>query len=110
MGALTTHVLDTSGGKPAAVELLDLYRLGDAAQRISSALTNDDGRCPTPLLDGEDFQPGEYELAVPATHSKNGPGLRTYSPPALGASRRATPIWRTRLRRHWGSYWPRNQM
>ena len=66
MGALTTHVLDTSGGKPAAGVLIDLYRLGDDAKPISSALTNDDGRCPDPLLDGEDFQPGEYELVFHA--------------------------------------------
>jgi len=66
MGALTTHVLDTAHGKPAAGVLVDLYRLGDSAERVSSALTDDDGRCPAPLLDGEDFQPGEYELVFHA--------------------------------------------
>jgi 5-hydroxyisourate hydrolase len=66
MGALTTHVLDTSRGKPAAGVLVDLYRLGDEAERLSSVLTNDDGRCPGPLLDGEQFRPGEYELVFHA--------------------------------------------
>ncbi len=66
MGALTTHVLDTMAGKPAAGVLVDLYRLGDEAERVSSVLTNDDGRCPGPLLDGEDFSPGEYELVFHA--------------------------------------------
>ena len=66
MGALTTHVLDTSGGKPAEGVLVDLYRLEDGAERISSALTNEDGRCSSPLLDGDDFVPGEYELVFHA--------------------------------------------
>jgi 5-hydroxyisourate hydrolase len=66
MGALTTHVLDTSRGKPAAGVLIDLYRLGESAERVSSALTNDEGRCPDPLLDGDDFQAGEYELVFHA--------------------------------------------
>jgi len=62
MGALTTHILDTASGKPAADVLIDLYRLDDQAERLSSALTNEDGRCAAPLIDGDDFQPGEYEL------------------------------------------------
>ncbi len=62
MGALTTHVLDTANGRPASGVLVDLYRLGEDAERISSALTNDDGRCPAPLVDGDDFMVGEYEL------------------------------------------------
>lgn len=66
MGALTTHVLDTSSGKPAAGVLIDLYRLGEDAERISSAITNEDGRCAEPLLDGEDFVAGEYELVFHA--------------------------------------------
>ena len=66
MGALTTHVLDTSGGKPAAGVLIDLYRLDGDAESLSSAINNEDGRCPEPLLDGEDFIPGEYELVFHA--------------------------------------------
>ena len=66
MGALTTHVLDTSSGKPAEGVLIDLYRLGDEAERISSALTNEDGRCPAPMLDGDEFEVGEYELVFHA--------------------------------------------
>lgn len=66
MGALTTHVLDTSRGKPAAGVLVDLYRLGESAERLSSVLTDDDGRCPGPLVDGDDFEPGEYELVFHA--------------------------------------------
>ena len=46
--------------------MIDLYRLGEEAERISSAITNEDGRCVAPLLDGEDFMPGEYELVFHA--------------------------------------------
>ena len=61
-GALTTHVLDTARGKPAGGLVVDLYRLEDEAIHLASALTNEDGRVPAPLLDGEDFRPGEYEM------------------------------------------------
>lgn len=83
MGALTTHVLDTSRGKPAAGVLVDLYRLGEAAERVSSALTDDDGRCPGPLLDGDDFQAGEYELVFHAGDYFRGNGLELTDPAFL---------------------------
>lgn len=83
MGALTTHVLDTSGGKPAAGVLIDLYRLGETAERISSALTNEDGRCPAPLLDGEDFQAGEYELVFHAGEYFRAMGMELPDPAFL---------------------------
>lgn len=83
MGALTTHVLDTSSGNPAAGVLVDLYRLGDSAERVSSALTDDDGRCPGPLLDGEDFEAGEYELVFHAGDYFRANGVELPDPPFL---------------------------
>ena len=83
MGALTTHVLDTSLGKPAEGVLVDLYRLGDAAERISSALTDQDGRCPGPLLDGDDFVTGEYELVFHAGDYFRASGTELSIPPFL---------------------------
>ncbi len=83
MGALTTHVLDTTHGKPAAGVLIDLYRLGESAERVSSALTNDDGRCPGPLLDGEDFQAGEYELVFHAGEYFRTSGVKLPDPAFL---------------------------
>ena len=63
MGRLTTHVLDTASGKPAADLAIDLYRLeGDARDLLKSVRTNDDGRCDEPLLNGDEFNVGEYEL------------------------------------------------
>lgn len=63
MGKLSTHVLDTMHGKPAAGVKLDLYR-GQGADRvlIKQTQTNSDGRCDEPLLEGSDLQAGRYEL------------------------------------------------
>ena len=67
-GTLTTHVLDTATGKPAANLSLALYKLGEAGERqmILKTLTNDDGRCDGPLLSGTAFEPGTYDLVFQA--------------------------------------------
>jgi 5-hydroxyisourate hydrolase len=62
MGQLTTHVLDIASGIPARGLRIELSRL-PAPARIASVLTGDDGRCAKPLLEGDAFQRGEYELA-----------------------------------------------
>jgi len=62
MGRLTTHVLDTASGRPAAGMRIDLFRLGDDEQRIASATTNPDGRIDEPLLEGPTLNSGVYEL------------------------------------------------
>ncbi len=63
MGRLTTHVLDTSAGRPAAGVRVELYRLdGDGRERLADVKTNDDGRCDQPLLEGDGFRTGEYEI------------------------------------------------
>ncbi len=62
MGALTTHVLDTMHGRPAAGLRVELYRLGAARERLLDVVTNSDGRCDAPLLAGEALLRGEYEL------------------------------------------------
>lgn len=62
-GRITTHVLDTAAGKPAAGLKIDLYRLdGSARELIRSVSTNDDGRCDSPLVSGDGMQAGVYEL------------------------------------------------
>lgn len=62
-GRLTTHVLDTANGRPAAGLTIELYRLeGDRADRLRTARTNLDGRTDEPMLSGTDFIPGQYEL------------------------------------------------
>lgn len=62
-GRLTTHVLDTSNGRPAAGLGIDLLRVhGDHGHMIASVVTNTDGRCDAPLLAGPDFEVGTYEI------------------------------------------------
>ena len=62
-GRLTTHVLDTATGKPAAGLAIALYRVtGNSHRKLKTVRTNDDGRCDAPLLEGRDFQLGQYEL------------------------------------------------
>ncbi|HVY18576.1 MAG TPA: hydroxyisourate hydrolase [Bauldia sp.] len=62
MGRLTTHVLDTASGKPAAGVTIELFRIGQSAERVTVATTNADGRVDRPLLEGEAFAAGVYEL------------------------------------------------
>jgi len=66
-GRLTTHVLDTAAGKPAAGLRIALYRVsGNSHRKIKEVTTNSDGRCDAPLLEGKDFQLGQYELVFHA--------------------------------------------
>jgi len=66
-GRLTTHVLDTASGKPAAGLAIDLYRIDGASRALmKSVKTNDDGRCDAPLMAGAEFATGEYELVFHA--------------------------------------------
>lgn len=66
-GRLTTHVLDTATGKPAAGLSISLFRLdGDTRTHVKTVSTNADGRCDAPLLAGPEFRAGEYELVFAA--------------------------------------------
>lgn len=63
MGKLTTHVLDTAHGKPGAGIAISLFRIEDGARiALGDFVTNDDGRCDAPLLQGDTFKIGTYEL------------------------------------------------
>ena len=67
MGRLTTHVLDTAAGSPAAGLRIELYGVeGEARHLITSVTTNDDGRVDGPLLEGVDFTSGRYQLVFHA--------------------------------------------
>jgi 5-hydroxyisourate hydrolase len=67
MGKLTTHVLDTTQGKPGAGVRIALYAVGDFARTLlKTDTTNLDGRCSAPLLEGDAMQPGKYELVFEA--------------------------------------------
>ncbi|TXI73163.1 MAG: hydroxyisourate hydrolase [Dokdonella sp.] len=63
MGKLTTHVLDTARGKPAAGMAFELFRIHENGRELLlRGLTNADGRCNSPLLADTTFQVGMYEL------------------------------------------------
>lgn len=62
-GRLTTHVLDTALGKPAQGLKIDLFRVeGDKKYLVRTVWTNADGRIDRPVLEGEFFVVGVYEL------------------------------------------------
>ena len=62
-GYLTTHVLDTARGLPAAGMKIALYRVsGNSHKKIAEAVTNADGRTDAPILPKGKFAVGTYEL------------------------------------------------
>jgi 5-hydroxyisourate hydrolase len=66
-GYLTTHVLDTARGQPAAGLRIELYRLdGAGREQVGQAVTNADGRTDAPILPRESFVTGNYELVFHA--------------------------------------------
>ncbi len=66
-GYLTTHVLDTARGCPAAGLAIWLYRVsGNSHRKIAELVTNADGRTDGPILPAATFTPGQYELVFHA--------------------------------------------
>lgn len=64
-GKLTTHVLDTVQGGPAAGMTIELWSLDPSTGEktsLKTVITNSDGRTDAPLLAEADFVPGVYEL------------------------------------------------
>jgi 5-hydroxyisourate hydrolase len=78
-GKLTTHVLDTAYGCPAANLKIELWRIDVGQQNleqqepgqqarshaislVKTMTTNSDGRCDAPLLAGSELAIGTYEL------------------------------------------------
>jgi 5-hydroxyisourate hydrolase len=67
MGKLSTHVLDITQGKPGAGVKVALYAVGPQGRALlKSDVTNADGRCSTPLLEGDALKQGKYELVFSA--------------------------------------------
>lgn len=63
-GYLTTHVLDTARGLPAAGIEIALYRINPDQSRshLTTVTTNDDGRTDAHILPADQFETGSYEL------------------------------------------------
>jgi len=86
MGKLTTHVLDTMHGSPAAGMSVMLYRLeaGQAGRLIKQLTLNHDGRADAPLLEGSALQPGRYRLVFGVEAYFRGRGVALPEPAFLG--------------------------
>lgn len=85
IGRLTTHVLDTAQGRPAAGMTISLWALGEHGGRhlLRSVRTNHDGRTDGPLLSGDELQAGVYELVFAVGSYFAAQGLPISSPPFL---------------------------
>lgn len=88
MGKLTTHVLDTMNGCPAAGMAVRLYRLdsrldGAVPHLLRSVQLDADGRAGGPLLEGADFVPGRYRLVFELADYFRARGVALPEPPFL---------------------------
>ena len=87
MGRLSTHVLDTVAGGPAAGVTVELYRLEPDGRRtlLGTYRTNADGRTDAPLLAGDEFRSGTYELVFHIGAHFRASGAPVADPPFLDA-------------------------
>jgi 2-oxo-4-hydroxy-4-carboxy-5-ureidoimidazoline decarboxylase len=84
-GRLSTHVLDTHSGKPAAgiaVELTELSGLG-VPRIVTRTVTNSDGRTDQPLIGGRPVPIGRYELSFAVGDYFAARGVPLSDPPFL---------------------------
>ena len=84
MGRLTTHILDTAHGRPAANVEIRLYGLDGERTLLASTVTNSDGRSDEPLLDGDAMQTGTYELEFDIGNYFSSRGVDLDDPAFLG--------------------------
>lgn len=83
MGRLTTHVLDTSSGKPAAGLKIELWSLAATPELIKTVSTNRDGRVDGAILEGDNFKTGTYELRFHAGAYLRASGVKLDDPAFL---------------------------
>jgi 2-oxo-4-hydroxy-4-carboxy-5-ureidoimidazoline decarboxylase len=84
-GRLSTHVLDTHSGKPAAgiaIELVELSDLG-ASRVVTRMITNADGRTDQPLIGGRPVPIGRYEMTFSVGDYFAARQVATSDPPFL---------------------------
>ena len=79
-GYLTTHVLDTASGRPAAGMTVVLYALDGERRELARMQTNDDGRTDAPILPAREFRVGTYELLFFAGDYVRGAGTEGEEP------------------------------
>ncbi|MEO5845756.1 MAG: hydroxyisourate hydrolase [Caldimonas sp.] len=85
MGKLTTHVLDTANGCPAAGMKVSFLGNDDGVWReLKTVVLDDDGRADAPLLQGADHRPGRYRLVFSVAAYFAARGAKLSDPPFLG--------------------------
>ena len=82
MGRLTTHILDTASGRPAAGMVVELWQ-PEGAQLLNKATTNADGRMDGPVIEGAAFTAGIYELRFRAGDYLRSCGIELAEPAFL---------------------------
>jgi 5-hydroxyisourate hydrolase len=80
MARISTHVLDTSRGKPAQGLAIDLHF---CAKLVRTAVTNIDGRTDQPLVSADRLETGVYELTFHAGDYFRAVGVTLTAPPFL---------------------------
>jgi len=83
MGRITTHVLDTAAGRPAAGLKIIFSQLDGAPKVLAETVTNADGRCDKPLLEGAAFAAGQYEIVFHVGDYFRRTGVKLADPPFL---------------------------
>jgi 5-hydroxyisourate hydrolase len=84
MGHLSTHVLDTSRGLPAAGVVVEVRLVrGNESTRVAAATTNAQGRTDAPLLMGDPLERGTYELTFHVGDYFRRAGVALSDPPFL---------------------------
>ncbi len=84
MGRLTTHVLDVAHGRPAGGMTVELVAIeGNTRRPIIRVTTNHQGRCDEPLLEGNEFGVGVWELRFHVAAYFSAADVLQSSPPFL---------------------------
>ncbi len=83
-GHLSTHVLDTAAGRPAAGLGYRLYAIdGETRRLMAEGRTNADGRAPEPLLTPKTIRTGPYSLEYDVAAYHRATGVPVSDPPFL---------------------------
>ncbi len=85
MGRLSTHVLDTMNGCPAAGMRIEFLEAGMAGgwTLLGDFRTNADGRADQPILANEAFRTGRFQLRFHVADYFRGKGVSLPDPPFL---------------------------
>jgi 5-hydroxyisourate hydrolase len=78
MSTVSTHVLDTSRGRPGAGISVRLERIGDEAAVLTTAVTDEDGRIAR--LGADELGEGSYRLVLDTAGYFGGLGMETFFP------------------------------